>query len=105
MAISKATVWLLCKTAGDAPVLLTTTVATFVLAFWPQITLHPGWGSHAQGGLERGGGVLGRWPTGRRSEGDRERQMLDRGHAMLGVEKAETVPALGDQGVSKSKQR
>lgn len=35
--------------------LLTTTVATFVLAFWVQIiTLHPGWGKHR---WRRGGGT------------------------------------------------
>lgn len=29
---------------SNATMLLTTTVATFVLAFWIQITLHPVWG-------------------------------------------------------------
>lgn len=62
------------RATSDAPVLLTTTVATFVLAFWTQITLHPGWGKHAEGeaegegrgdgqGSRQGGGLKGQGAT------------------------------------------
>lgn len=50
MAISTATVRLGVERAGHVPMLLTTTVAAFILACWIQITLHPGWGRHMGGG-------------------------------------------------------
>lgn len=61
MAISTASGWLYLEQHAMHPVLLTTTVATFILAFWvQQITLHPGWGRRTEEEGERKGGVAAR---------------------------------------------